>query len=96
MNSDAVDNADNADNADNSKNYVKNRYYVQKTVDNTYTILDNLPETIDENTVLVVNDGNGWHVEEIKKDNSGGRARRIRKTKKSRGGKARRFKSRRH
>jgi hypothetical protein len=63
---------------------------------------------VTENTYLIVNENAepdykvtaDGKVEEIKnveeKENFGGRARRIRKTKKSRGGKARRFKSRRH
>ena len=56
---------------------------------NTYEIVN---EDDADYKVTKGDDGN-MSVEEIQK---GGKARRVRKTKKSRGGKARRFKSRRH
>jgi hypothetical protein len=57
--------------------------------ENTYEIVQNASDA----DYKVTADGN---VEKIEKVNLGGKARRVRKTKKSRGGKARRFKSRRH
>ena len=71
--------------------------YVKKTDNNTYVIVSDATDA--QYKVITNNDGSPKDVVDLSISNQstkGGRARRIRKTKKSRGGKARRFKSRRH
>ncbi len=71
--------------------------YVKKTDDNTYVIVPDATDADPKDAqykVTTNDDGSPKDVVDL--SIKGGRARRIRKTKKSRGGKARRFKSRRH